>query len=213
MPDYVFKFVGPALTDIQKYADPNTSAVINPSGIINTTVTIPSASALPDLIEYMKSQGFIQNSAPTTSEGFSGYSTSTATINSTTFIDLPINVYYVTLDTACFSHTLGTAPITILKTGIYMFSTTVTISGAALLSNTSSTRLSLDTGSGFNAVAGTTIYAQHPALSNSNGSCSITIELALSVGDIIKVQSNRASGGSNLAFVNNSCSVNIRRMS
>lgn len=211
MPTYRYSNGNISQSDVRKFVD--MTAVVAPvAGTPNIDITV-DATSKTDLDTFMASRGFSETSVRNnTSTSLSGYSTSTASISGATFVDLTIDNYYVNLDAGLFTHTLGTAPITILTTGKYVLSYTVTISGDVLLANVSSTQFALNSGLGFNAITGTLTYAYHPALSNSNNSSSIHIEKNFTAGSIIKVQSNKVAGGSTLAFVNNSCSVYIRKV-
>ena len=112
------------------------------------------------------------------------------------YIDLTYDTQNL-IDTAYFSHTTGTAPVTINEDGWYRITVNFTswISAGTSRSD-SSARLVVDTGGGFTVVpcSLTMVYNRTVGLGQNSGN--IDMILQLNDGDIIKVQAQRDGGTS-----------------
>jgi hypothetical protein len=140
---------------------------------------------------------------------FDAYFT-TGTINiDSGWTDVPLDVQRQ-ITAATFSHTTSNPNVVIDRAGDYLVIGRVAtdISSGSSRSE-SEARLVLDTGSGFSQVDGTlaTIYNRN----SSQGTTTATIQavLTLAVGDELKLQAQRASGGSTVDLVNDACALTI----
>lgn len=146
-----------------------------------------------------------------TAQYFDAYGTGSDTIsNSPTYTDIQLDIQRkITSD---FSHTLGSAEVTINTDGTYVLTYSVTTSVSGTSRTESEAKLQLDTGSGFTDVPGSLarMYNRTATQGESTGTRSFAMDL--SAGDILKVQATRISGGGTVSLVPNGSSLTIMRV-
>lgn len=113
-----------------------------------------------------------------------------------------------------FSHTADSAVITINKTAEFLFcfdyGCEMSSSSGNVPSN-SAGRLVVDTGGGYNEVAGTMCYAYHDRTLQGTASASMSgIFVNVTSGDSFKVQVQRFAGNDTIVTLANSCRILIK---
>lgn len=134
------------------------------------------------------------------------YSTADTRLNLSTYTDIPWSgVRKITDD---FSHTAGQTEITFLKSGTYIIMARISTNHDSDVTRTSSTaRLSIDTGSGFNPIPGTDAWMYNRDQTNGYDTCSIFCVLDVNPGYKIKISAIAVSGSANIFTLSNACSL------
>ena len=145
--------------------------------------------------------------------GFSAYSTSTITINSITFVDLPLNVQRYAPNNTIFTHTVGQATVTILVAGRYEVSYFIGIDNNTSSNRaSSSSKLVTSIGGPFFDAPGSLSYGYHRTVGNGEDSMSFVGTYDVPANTTFKIQSNRISGVAVLNFISNACGLNIKKV-
>lgn len=136
------------------------------------------------------------------------YNTTDTRLNLLTYTDIPWSgVRKITDD---FSHTAGETEITFVKSGTYIVMARISTNHDSDVTRTSSTaRLSIDTGSGFNPIPGTDAWMYNRDQTNGYDTCSIFCILDVNPGYKIKISAIAVSGSANIFTLNNACSLVI----
>lgn len=128
------------------------------------------------------------------------------------FTDIVLNTQR-TIDTAAFSHTAGTAPVTILEAGNYVVSgrmtTDVTVGASR---STSEMKLQVDTGSGFVDIPATRGLMYNRISTVGDSSCRVTAIVTFGVGDIVKIQARRVQGTDTVVTRGDGCSLMLYKI-
>ena len=196
-------------TVVLSVLDPRNSLTVNLTSAQSGIVQICSTDTVPVETPSPEQAVAIQN---LNTASFSAYTTTASAITSTTFVDLLLDVQRFTPGDV-FTHTPGSAEVTVNEDGRYLISYFVTIDSTSGTSRSeSSTKMQLQQGAGFSDIPGTTSLGYHRTVSQGGTNCSVSIIMDLDDGDIVKVISNRVSGSSSLAFLSNGCGLTIQRV-
>lgn len=132
-----------------------------------------------------------------TSNYFEAYDAAGGTTVGGTIVDLPLDTQRIS--NSDYSHTLGSAVVTINTTGTYLvyghFSTEIPSGGGTSRSQTAGA-LYLDAGAGFSEVPGTRIWNYNRTQGAGANSGSFMALMSLSSGDEIKLRALQTSGTS-----------------
>jgi hypothetical protein len=177
------------------------------SGDINAYVN-GNGDALFNSISATTLYGDGSNLTLTPTEYFNAYDSAGGTTTNTTniWVDIPLDTQRISgID---FSHTLNSAEITILNSGIYLIIGTCGTNAGSNQRTQSESRLVVDDGSGYTEVGGTKgeIYNR---TTNYGGSSSFTAPLTLSSGDKIKMQFRRVFGVATIVLQPNTSTLTI----
>lgn len=128
------------------------------------------------------------------------------------YTDILMDVQRV-IDTNLFTHTVNTAPITVLESGRYFVSARMTTDiTAGTARSTSEMRLQIDSGSGFVTVDGTRAVMYNRDNVNGDGSCRISLIYEFTSGDIVKMQARRGQGTDTIVTRADGCSILIYKI-
>ena len=123
------------------------------------------------------------------------------------FTDITLGVQRK-IDSIVYSHTAGSAEVTVNETGTYIvsarMSTDVTVGATR---STSEMKLQLNSGGGFADISGTRSLMYNRVNSAGESSCRITAVLSLTTGDIIKMQARRVQGTDTVVTRAEGCSM------
>ena len=190
-------------------SDPRNSLTVNllsaQTGLVQicSTDTVPVETPSPENAAILQGLAF---------SSLSAYTTTASVINSTTYVDLLLDVQRYTPGSA-FSHTPGSAEVTINDDGRYFISYFVTVTATSGTSRSESqVRMQRQQGVGFNTIPGTTSFVYNRTSAQGAGTAAVSFTMDLSSGDILKVQANRESGGSTLGYLSNGCGLTIWRI-
>jgi len=142
---------------------------------------------------------------------FDAYLIANVTVG-TTPTPLPLSIQRFVPDATVFSHTPGSADVTINRDEWYLFTYETAIRNTAGNALTlSRTFLQLNMGSGFSVVAGTDLYAGHQGTTTGFQSVTGVAILPIRAGYQVRVVSQRVTGTATLGFVAGACSLTIQR--
>lgn len=113
-------------------------------------------------------------------------------------------------DSDYYTHSASSANITIVKTGIYKVSATLTMNTGLSLTQASSTaRMEIDSGGGFSAVAGTSGVTNLGTIAGGSGSVTIGYFGTISAGSILRLVAERTTGSGTVTTLANGCRILI----
>lgn len=138
---------------------------------------------------------------------FDAYATMAINGITGSFIDIPLNAHRQT--SVLFSHTLDTAPVTINESDTYLIISRVTTTSPGNNRITTSSRIQLDTGSGYSTISGSQTYMYNRNSSTGESTGTATVVLSLSAGDKLKLQVGRTGGSVDAGTVANASSLTI----
>jgi len=144
------------------------------------------------------------------SQYFDAYTTTESTLTTTgVYVDMLLDVQRE-IDATIYTHTVGTSDVTVTLADKYLVLARVTTDHTSGTSRTDSAmRLMIDTGSGFTAIPGSFGFMYNRDVNQGTNTTNVGLVLDLSVGDKIKVQAKRNSGGGPLKLLSGACSLTI----
>lgn len=129
-------------------------------------------------------------------------------ISTSGYAAIPLDTQ-IRVDSA-FSHTPDNAEVTFNELGWYEITYHITIDSTNGGRSSSSTRLTADEGSGFNAVPGSFATMYHRQTSQGATNASVTILREFDAGDQIRLEAVRLSGNGSLVTLPNGVGLTIR---
>ncbi|MBN2307262.1 hypothetical protein JXD20_04725 [Candidatus Peregrinibacteria bacterium] len=146
-----------------------------------------------------------------TAEYFDAYDSTGGTSIDAGFTDIPLGTERK--KTTDFTHSTGSAEITVNTDGTYYVNYAVTTDITSGTNRSESeARLMLDTGSGYAAVAGSIAKMYNRTATQGDATASRSFTLDLSAGDKLKIQAQRSSGSSNIATLAGGSALVISRV-
>ncbi len=129
-----------------------------------------------------------------------------------TWVDLTLNQQVRSDDQ--FTHTSGTAPITIDENGWYeiTYNISTDATGGGNSNATAEARLVEDIGSGFTQIPGSVGSMLHRSGGNSSSNASVTVLREFQAGDQVKLQAQQSAGSLTITTVPGSVGVTIRHI-
>jgi hypothetical protein len=126
----------------------------------------------------------------------------------TTWTDIPLNIERI--KDSIYTHSSNSPEITIGATGRYM----ITARCSSYLPSTnmrtqSEMRIALDTGSGYNGIAGTSGYMYNREANEGYNTATVTLILNFNAGDKLKLQARLLSGSSRITAISEGSSFVI----
>jgi len=221
--------VNTKLTTIVRTTDAINTDDLIVQGIINKEITDPSNNVTANSLRLIGGDSINVTAPPPTTgqvltalsatdaswltlgssvQYFDAYDSAGGTVINAGFVDIPLGTQRkITSD---FTHVAGAAAVTINTTATYsIFYSCITTTTIGTVRSESESRLMINTGAGFVLVPGSVGTIYNRTLAQGTTSCSRTIILDITAGDIIKIQADRISGTATIATAAGGSSIVI----
>ena len=144
-----------------------------------------------------------------TSFFFDAYYTGTGSSIGTSWTDLPLNNQRIS---SGFTHseTINNSEVTVNEDGVYIVISRVTSSiTSGSVRSDSTSKILLDTGSGWTDVPGSNAIMYNRTSANGKDTGTVAVNLSLSSGDKLKIQAIVNNGTNTTEYLSNGCSITI----